>query len=43
MSCSPNDGIAFSAGISYRLVTTSADNGDTAAASDEVVVNFEWS
>ena len=39
----PNDGIAFSAGISYRLVTTSADNGDTAAASDEVVVNFEWS
>lgn len=37
-----DDGASFSTGIAYRAVTTNADNGDTAIASDEVVINFEW-
>lgn len=36
------NGIAFSTGIAYRIVTGNADNGDTACASNEVVINFEW-
>lgn len=38
----PAEGIAFSTGIAYRIVTGAADNGDTAVASNEVQINFYW-
>ena len=36
-------GLEFSAGIAYRITTGVADNDDTAAASTEVMANFDKS